>query len=435
MTKHHKRQPNILLRIYYSLSGKQPEPYYGPRKILPGLPQVEDEKSAKPKKQPKPPEKKADPPAKHISSETLAANLINRNLSGPENRGADGGPASTDSGQERPPMPVRHAKRRKRKKPLLKRLFRRRKPLPEQPAIIVDKPKPETIRELTGQELLPMLNSLGIYLITYLVVYLAYQFATVFVASYYKIDSVLYYYELYFPAGNYSELWTRFNIIAITFVGPLVSLLIAIILLRGILPLQKPGVQARIFFLWTAFHGAAHFLGAFVAGIVTDLGFGYVANWLYMNVFFKILISLIFLFILTIVGFHSTGFALETIEPAGRRTPRRAKAALLFRFLLPWMIGAGIISLVKIPDTTPQHANIMVYDSVIIASMGFLVTPVLFRHHVAVRPFGKRSDFYIPPRSILVFLIALAVLVIFRLVLSHGLHFMIKISIDMGLNR
>ncbi|MEA5111900.1 hypothetical protein SDC9_22646 [bioreactor metagenome] len=413
-------------RLFHRIFKGQKEAFYGPHQPLAGIPHQEPEKPAKRKNKPD-----ASGP-KPVSRETLAANQLNQNLSRQPEQPVNQDPLPVNPDRARPAFPVKQVAKPGKRKSLLKRLLKRSKKRQEEPAIKIEKPRPERLNQVLRSEIRPMLNSLGLFLLSYMVVYFIYQFAAIIAASGFGIDSVLYYYELYFPIGNYSPLWSRLNIIAITFISPLISLGIAIILLRGILPREKPGVQARLFFLWTAYHGATHFLGAFVAGIVTDLGFGYVANWLYMNVSIKLLISLVFLFILVVTGYHSTRFAIETIAPAQRNNKSRVRKALFFRFLLPWLIGAALLIIVKTPDATPQHEDIMIYDTVIIASMGFLVIPLLFNQKARPRPFGNRMNYYRKPYAYIVLLTSLLTLAIFRLLLSHGLHFVIRFSFDVG---
>ncbi len=279
------------------------------------------------------------------------------------------------------------------------------------------------------------LNSLGFYILAYLLVYIVYQFTGAVVASNFGIDSVLFYYEIYFPIGNASSLWSRFNIIAITLASPFVSVVISLVLLRGILVREAMNPQLRLFLLWVAFHGATYFLGAFVAGIVTSQGFGYVANWLFLNSFFRILISLIFLFLLTVTGYYSAVFALETIPPGIRQKRWRQSLALGSRFILPWIIGGLIVIVAKYPDSIPQHPNIMVYDAVVIATMGFMVIPAFFNYKAKPRSLVERPGRHKRPPGVLIAIIAIITLILFRLAFERGIHLVMNFSFDVGFYR
>ncbi|NTW24297.1 MAG: hypothetical protein HGA37_06330 [Lentimicrobium sp.] len=293
----------------------------------------------------------------------------------------------------------------------------------------------DDFRKALPRETYAFLNSLGFYILAYLVVYIVYQFTGAVVASNFGIDSVLFYYEIYFPIGNASPLWSRFNIIAITLASPFISVVISLVLLRGILVREAMNPQLRLFLLWVAFHGATYFLGAFVAGIVTSQGFGYVANWLFLNSFFRILISLIFLFLLTVTGYYSAVFALETIPPGIRQKRWRQSLALGSRFILPWIIGGLIIIVAKYPNSTPQHPNIMVYDAVVIATMGFMVIPAFFNYKAKPRSLVERPGRHRRPPGILISLIAVITLILFRLAFERGIHLIMNFSVDVGFYR
>ena len=318
-----------------------------------------------------------------------------------------------------------------KKRSFLKRLFKGSKTRTEDKVFTTKGARDEFLKALPGEGF-ALFNSAGLYILAYLVIYLVYQLTGSLVASNFGIDSVLYYYELYFPIGNASPLWTRSNIIIITLASPFISVLISIILLKGVLVRQKLNPQLRLFLLWVAFHGATHFLGAFVAGIVTSQGFGYVANWMYMNVFFRILVSLVFLFLMTLTGYFSAGYVLETIPPGIRQQRWRLSLALGSRLIIPWLMGGFLIMIVKYPNAAPQHGNITIYDAVIIATMGFLVIPAFFNFKARARAVAERPSRHKRAPGILIFSIAVITLILFRLFLEKGLHLLIQFNFDVG---
>jgi hypothetical protein len=288
------------------------------------------------------------------------------------------------------------------------------------------------LKKIIGSiDLRAILNSLGLFILSYLFIYLVYQSATIVVASFYGIDSVLYYYEVYFPIGNTSSLWTKTNIIAITLIGPLVCGSLSVLLFRIIQAKRIDNHILRLFLLWVAFQGAAHFLGAFVAGIITNLGFGYVANWMFMNVFFKILVSLIFLFVLSLAGYYSTNAAMSNL-PHGKRKYENRVGAMLSTYIIPWLLGTLLLFLVRSPDRAPQHEYIHAYDTIILASVVFAIMPMIFRRHLlkySGKIRGKTVSF---TKGLLVLLMAAIILIAFRLVLSPGIHFVINLDFGAG---
>ncbi len=363
--------------------------------------------------------------AKVIKPESLAANAINKNLN------PASGMDSEDNRQLRVSSPRRHAHRHVRRKISLIQFESEGSPIKKQAAedntlFLV------RLKKIMGSiDLRAILNSLGLFILSYLFIYLVYQAATIVVASVYGIDAVLYYYEVYFPIGNTSSLWTKTNIIAITLIGPLVCGSLSVLLFRIIQAKRIDNHILRLFLLWVAFQGAAHFLGAFVAGIITNLGFGYVANWMFMNVFFKILVSLIFLFVLSLAGYYSTNAAMSNL-PHGKRKYENRIGAMLSTYIIPWLLGTLLLFLVRSPDKTPQHEYIFAYDTIILASMVFAIMPMIFRKHLlkySGKIRGKTVSF---TKGSVVLITAAIILIVFRLVLSPGIHFVINLDFGAG---
>ncbi len=265
------------------------------------------------------------------------------------------------------------------------------------------------------------INSLALYVIAYLIVYISYQLIVMIVASRWHLDSVLFYYDLAF--NDFSPLWTRFNIIVVTFSGPLISLLIGILFLKVIVNRPKVKGLVKLFAIWIALHGFNLFFGAFASGVSTDQGFGYVANWLYLNIFWQIFFSLVFLFILGMIGYHSTGKFLETSNSAYRIQNENRKRFLLYQVILPWLIGGFIIYLVKVPNNMP-------YDVGNLLTMSLAVLPVIFnkRANPEINFKEERKATHIQWVYILVFLLLLTS---FRIWLETGLH--IELTYDISL--
>ncbi|KAF0204493.1 MAG: hypothetical protein FD170_398 [Bacteroidetes bacterium] len=360
-----------------------------------------------------------------IKPESLAANAINKNLN------PASGMDSEDNRLLRVSSPRRHAHRHVRRKISLIQFESEGSPLKKQ--VVEDNTLPgvRLKKILSSIDLRAILNSLGLFILSYLFIYLVYQAATIAVASVYGIDAVLYYYEVYFPIGNTSSLWTKTNIIAITLIGPLVCGSLSVLLFRIIQAKQIDNHILRLFLLWVAFQGAAHFLGAFVAGIITNLGFGYVANWMFMNVFFKILVSLVFLFVLSLSGYYSTNAAMSNL-PHGKRKYENRVGAMLSTYIIPWLLGTLMLFLVRSPDRAPQHEYINAYDTIILASIVFAIMPMIFRRHLlkySGKIRGKTVSF---TKGLLVLLMAVIILIAFRLALSPGIHFVINLDFGAG---
>lgn len=256
------------------------------------------------------------------------------------------------------------------------------------------------------------INSTAIFVISYLVVYLTYQLTVLIAASRWKLDSVLFYYDLVF--NDYSPLWTKYNILLVTFSGPFISLIIGFLFFRFFSIRPKVRGFLKLFFLWIALHGFNFFFGAFASGVAFSEGFGYVPEWLSFNVFWQILVSLLFLFILGLIGFYTASRFLDTSNSAYRVRDENKLKFLFYQVVLPWLFGTTLILLVKIPNNLP-------YDMGNLVTLVFAIVPVLFNRYA--RPTitfeGDRKPTQIKWNFIVIFII---LLLAFRIGLNNGLH-------------
>ncbi|MDO9512907.1 MAG: hypothetical protein Q7J34_14225 [Bacteroidales bacterium] len=271
------------------------------------------------------------------------------------------------------------------------------------------------------------INSVIIFLLSYVLVYLTYQLAVIFTSAAQGIDTVLYYYEVMFPIGNASPLWTPMGIIAITLSGPIVSLVLGLLYYRYGMRSERIKGLGRLFFLWMAFHSFNMFFGAFVAGVVTDQGFGYVANWLYMGIVLKIFFSLVALFVLTYFGYRATPWVLSTSTTRQIINRYNRNYFILTQMLIPLIVGGALLLWIKIPNRLPQHENIMVYDSIILGALLFLVLPA-YANWSAVPHYKSEGKARSRGRFGWIFLVsAVLMILLYRFGLQSGLHFIIKI--------
>ncbi len=255
-------------------------------------------------------------------------------------------------------------------------------------------------------------NSTALFIIAFLLVYITYQLTVLITASRWKLDSVLFYYDLAF--NDYSPLWTKYNILLVTFSGPFICLIIGFLFYRYFSARPKVRGFLKLFFLWIALHGFNLFFGAFASGVAFSEGFGYVPEWLSFNVFWQILSSLISLFILGIIGYYMAPRFLETSNSAFRVRDENKLKFLFYQVLLPLLFGASIILLVKIPNNMP-------YDTGNLITLVFAVVPVLVNRYArpSINFEGDRKPTKIKWNYIVFLLILLTA---FRVGLNSGLH-------------
>lgn len=275
------------------------------------------------------------------------------------------------------------------------------------------------------------LSSLVVFIASGLFAWLVYQLSVVVVASLYDIDSVLYYYEVMFPIGNASAKWNSLNIIAITLAGPLFSLLAGVFTYFYLIRKKVVRGFNRLFFLWLSFHLFNFFFGGFVAGVITDQGFGYVANWMFMGMVMKILISLIFLSILGFAGYYVVPWLLATAGKPQRIRSENRVIFIISQVVVPWIVGSGLLLLLRIPNRPPQHSNILIYDAIIASTLGVMAIAMFFNRNARPATVSHRKTNY---RVSFIWAVAtlLAILLV-RVGLSYGLHIVMQFSIRLSL--
>jgi hypothetical protein len=166
--------------------------------------------------------------------------------------------------------------------------------------------------------------------------------------------------------------------------------------------------------VWISLHGFNLFFGAFASGVAFSEGFGYVPEWLSFNVFWQIFVSLVFLFMLGVIGYYTTSRFLDTSNSAYRVRDENKLKFLFFQVVLPWLFGASIILLAKIPNNMP-------YDASNLITLVFAIVPVIFNRFAkpTILFEGDRKPTHINWRYVVLFIV---LLLAFRIGLNNGLH-------------
>ncbi len=265
-----------------------------------------------------------------------------------------------------------------------------------------------------------IINSLVSFLVAYLLVYLLYQLVVLITASFYDIDSILYYYKLVF--NNHSKLWDRLNIIFITLSGPANSLFLGFLFYNYLYFKAKSYPRLQLFYLWVGLLSFAHFFAAFIAGVITNKGFGYVPLWLFWNDFTKFFFVFIALITLVMIGYFSASRFQTTSNNTYRIQKQNRALFYLHQVFIPYVIGFAVIYIIKLP-------NNFNYDTLILAFSSLMFGAVFFHMDAKPHPFFKHHN---SPASLNWVLILLAVVTLYsyRIYLEEGLHFIIKFSMS-----
>jgi hypothetical protein len=196
------------------------------------------------------------------------------------------------------------------------------------------------------------INSLFIFLTTYILAYLIYQFSTALVASSYNIGSIISFKELKFTIDNTSSLWFPKNVVvpSVTFIGPLICLFIGLIIL-GFLRIKRSNFKpvTLLFLLWLAYHCFSRFFAGFIGACIEldEIWIGY--TYLNLDDVFYFIFWALSLLSLSITGFVFFDIFLLT---SGSATIKNQAGGVYLTYggVLPWIIGSLIIYLFHLPE-------------------------------------------------------------------------------------
>jgi hypothetical protein len=278
----------------------------------------------------------------------------------------------------------------------------------------------------------PTLTSTAMFIVAYQLSWLFYQLAVMIMASFFNIDSVLFYYEVMFPEGSNSLKWTPETIIIITLAGPFFALL-GWISLGYILRLKdRYGAHFRMFLVWMYLISMMLFFGAFVGGAITLEGFGYVIDWLFMSVALRLILSVLFITMIIAISWKVVRFMPESARSYSWKNNRYNY--ILSRLIIPWFLGAGIMTLMKITKNTTQHENIFDYDLINLATLAFAVVPPLFNSLTRPQMIRQRKVNQRLKADLPVIWIASAIIIAiaFRFVLSYGVYFRFILRLNLN---
>ena len=261
--------------------------------------------------------------------------------------------------------------------------------------------------------LIILINSTALFLLAYLLVYLITQVSVMIAAISFNIDTVLYYYDIDFLIRS-SE-WVPDAVKVVYTTGPFASLFLAILAIIIYVNLATETWIFRLFILWVFCHSFIHFFGEFLMGNLLGKGFGYVIMYLFFLDTPKMVLTLLDFVIILFTGLalarlflYSGNIYLNLLDKSNRMP------FVLSQLFLPFLIGTGIILLIKLP-------KISSLEICVDFSMLLLLLPVIFRARVIQDLFFEEERKRIKPFWILLFA-AVILTVLFRIILGIGVR-------------
>jgi len=94
--------------------------------------------------------------------------------------------------------------------------------------------------------------------------------------------------------------------------------------------------------------------------------------------FLYIFLDLITFIVLVIFGYNYTGPFIGASPSIFWAEEENRSKYLLFTGIFAWLIGSVILFLLKYPDHDPQQVSIVLHDSILLITMGCIVTAMIF---------------------------------------------------------
>jgi hypothetical protein len=261
--------------------------------------------------------------------------------------------------------------------------------------------------------LIILLNSTFIFLLAYFFVFFVKGITVVIAAGSFDIKSVLMYYDVDFLIRGKD--WTAEAVKVVFSTGPFISFLISIIAIILFALCRFEMWTIRIFMMWVFFHAFTQALGEVIFGTILNQGFGWVLAYLFFEDTGKMLLVVGMVTGMMLCGLFLSRFLLLTGNIYFNSIAKFNRNKFLFtQILLPFIIGTGIIILLKQPMMNA-------FEVVVEVSMLLVLVPALLRASMSNDLFFDET-----PRRIIIrwgwILSTIAVLALFRIYFWTGLR-------------
>ncbi|MEI6062770.1 MAG: hypothetical protein WCR72_18855 [Bacteroidota bacterium] len=272
--------------------------------------------------------------------------------------------------------------------------------------------------ELRRKFMFGFLHSTAYFILAFMLIYMIYQVVTIAVASSYRIPIIWYYYQLKFPLYTYSPLYTRSAMVFIFAIGPITSLMLALVFLRMYFSKNALVKRFQLFYLWGFICGCNMFFGAYIAGFFTRTEFIYTSEWLFMSNVFdieEIVFTVVSFIMMLIIGRILTPLFLVSSGSVTLISPENRFFFIITQVIFPWIAGMIILLLITLPHF---------YIPLIIKTVtpGLVLLPALYLYDLLqyedIHKSGMIQHNYFR-WSIVIVLIA--ILFFYRVILSFGL--------------
>jgi hypothetical protein len=222
-----------------------------------------------------------------------------------------------------------------------------------------------------GKYLIILLNSTFIFLLAYLFVFLLKEMAVSLSAGSFNIKAVMMYYDVEYLIR--SRDWTVEAVKVVFSTGPLIAFMLTLISLTIFALASHESWSFRLFIIWIFLHAFTQSFGEIIFGALLNQGFGWVLAYLYFNDTEKMLLVVGILLGMLSVGLFLSRFLLLTGNIYFNNITKSNRGPFLMsQIFLPFLIGTGMIILVKQPLMNG-------FELVVNGSMILVILPAILR--------------------------------------------------------
>jgi hypothetical protein len=198
------------------------------------------------------------------------------------------------------------------------------------------------------KSLIIIINSTAFYLLSYLLVFMLFQFTTIIASTIFDIPTTLFYNKIGFNV--IPEAWTFDAVKVIYSSGNIMLFLISISFLVVIIKALEFNGLLRLFFLWGFIHSISMLFGSFIIGAFNFEGFGIVLSYMYLADTAKMLILFVGLLLLIAIGMAMVKvFLFSANSYFNFLSPKMRPAFRRDQFILPFVCSTLILLAIKYP--------------------------------------------------------------------------------------
>jgi hypothetical protein len=277
-------------------------------------------------------------------------------------------------------------------------------------------------REARSSFFIISLNSLSLYILSYLTIYVAGQLITIFGAFQFRYKTILYYYKIYYNIDSGD--WFADAVKVLYSIPPLTGLFFGIIFLIIYHNVKQKAGLLKVFFLWGYIHGFTIFFSAVLWGTLLNKGFGYVITYLYYSDTGKMIFSILAIFFLFVVGLMSARpFQVSANCYYAFLDRSNRRFFMVSQVLVPAFLGTVLLILLKIPNNFYIGTkDLVVHESLMLLTVFLGILPIMATYANYNELFFEEEEKRVRLSRAGLILMIIVVLV-FRIGLSKGIPF------------